>query len=160
MKIPEVIGATLLSIEEARGVDKKILKVSDDWWLRSPGYNDYEAAFVFGEIGNIFDYGSVVVESFGVRPALELSDFTSSDLKVGDQFEFGDYNFTVISNQYALCDDIVGECAFRKDWEAEDANRYETSDVKKFVDDWYEMLKERENGLMVSEKEQELEERE
>lgn len=161
----EITGATLLSTEEAKQLDKEILKASDNWWwLRSPSiYDKYynQAAYVEGDYGNLIDYGlNVSLGDIGVRPALCISNLSSSNLQIGDKFEFGDRNFTVISDKYALCDESIGECAFRKDWEAENANDYEKSDVKKFVDDWFAKVKEHENGLTASEKEQEWEERE
>ena len=40
------------------------------WWLRSPGNNDNNAAFVNGENGNVNENGNNVKKEFGVRPAL------------------------------------------------------------------------------------------
>lgn len=143
----EITGATLLSIEEAKQLDEKILKAPDVWWLRSPGYSDNFAAFVYGGDGDVDDVGYNVADAFGVRPALTISNLESSSLKIGDSITFGDHDFTIISDKYALCNVIVDECVFREDYLADDANDYEASDVKVFVDQWFEMLKERESGL-------------
>ena len=141
----KITGATLLSVEEARQLDKEILKASDNWWwLRSPSiYDKYynQAACVIGGDGCVYDDGLVEI-SVGVRPALCISNLSSSDLKIGDKFTFGDRNFIIISDKYALCDEVIGRCAFRKDWEAKDANSYEASDVKVFVDQWFDRTKE------------------
>ena len=154
----EITGATLLSVEEARQLDEKILKAPDVWWLRSRGDNDRSAACVY-EDGSVIDYGRDVWHSFGVRPALQLSNLEESGLQIGDKFTLhssgtskliGDYNFTVISDKYALCDKIVWRSIFREDWEAweeKDANNYEASDVKKFVDDWFSRIKERKEPI-------------
>lgn len=40
------------------------------WWLRSPGKNENEAAFVNGKNGNVNENGNNVKKEFGVRPAL------------------------------------------------------------------------------------------
>ena len=40
------------------------------WWLRSPGNNDNNAAFVNGKNGNVNENGNNVKKEFGVRPAL------------------------------------------------------------------------------------------
>ncbi len=40
------------------------------WWPRSPGNNDNNAAFVYGDDGNVNDNGNNVKNAFGVRPAL------------------------------------------------------------------------------------------
>ena len=141
-------GITLLSAEEAENLlteEQRKCKYKYDneecwWWLRSPGmYQDYAAGV---------DYdGSVcyrVSNGYGcVRPALKLSTLKSSNLKsieelgVGERFEFGESTFTVISNKYALCDEAIEEMAFREDRKAKDANVYEKSDVKKFLDNWF-----------------------
>ena len=44
----------------------------------------------------------------------------------------------VISDTYALCDESLGRCVFRHDWRAENANIYKASDIKAFIEDWYE----------------------
>ena len=70
---------------------------------------------------------------------MKLSNLESSDLKIGDTITFGDYDFTIISDKYALCDDIIEKYVFRdRKWDAKDSNNYEASEVKEFVNDWYE----------------------
>ena len=132
------------------------------WWLRSPGggggwvrdeflsdgYSPEEIDQMFAAyvnlVGSVRYVGYNVCNDIGcVRPALILSNLKSSNLKsieelgVGEHFEFGGYTFTVISNKYALCDEAIDEMAFREDYEAKDANVYEKSDVKKFLDNWF-----------------------
>ena len=69
----------LLSTEEAREVPENVLMMNIDgamegsWWLRSPGYSSYEAAFVWGDYGRVDYDGGPVYYSFGVRPALQLN---------------------------------------------------------------------------------------
>lgn len=140
IEIPWITGATLLSAEEAKKLDKGILKADKDWWLRSRGFNDNTAACVIGDSGYID--GLFLEYSFGVRPALTISNLETSNLKIGDTITFGNHIFTIISDHYALCNDIIEKCAFRKDWTAINANVYEVSDVKKFVDDWFAKAKE------------------
>ena len=53
--------------------------------------------------------------------------------------------WTMIGDSLALCDDVVGSCAFRKNWKAQDANIYEKSDIKKWLENWAE-----ENGIWRS----------
>jgi len=140
--MPYITGATLLSASEARSLNKEILKADKDWWLGSRGnYVDF-AACVNGDYGFVYANGRIVGISFGVRPALEISDLESSGYKIGESFYFGDHSFTIISDTYALCDDMIGKCAFRKDSEAENANEYEASDIKRYVETWFEKVKE------------------
>jgi len=106
------------------------------WWLRSPGsYSDRAACVDRG--GLVYYIGDRVnYVNDCVRPALILN-LSSSNLQIGDIFEFGEYKFKVISSGYALCEEAIDRCAFRKDWKSKDANVYEKSDIKKFVDNWF-----------------------
>ncbi len=85
--------------------------------------------------------GSDVYHDHGVRPVLLISNLRSLNLKEGDKVEWGDYTWTIISDQYALCDKCIAWLPFREDLEAKDANVYEKSDVKKYLDQWYEDIK-------------------
>lgn len=131
-----VTGATLLTVEEAEQLPKSILNINHPWWLRSPGSDTNNAAYV-DFFGDVYDYGACVdYDDCGVRPALNIN-LESSNLSIGDKFTFGDKEFDVVFKDKALCTDIIGECTFRGNWKAFDANDYEASDVKKFVDAWY-----------------------
>lgn len=75
---------------------------------------------------------------FGVRPALKIN-LDSSNLKIGDKILFQQYRWTVISSDYILCDEVVIQMPFRGDLEADDANDWEASDVKKRLEEWFRM---------------------
>ena len=147
-----VTGITVLSADETlnllsggkRFEYRKCLYKGEPcpWWLRDPGHYENFAAFV-EENGTIREWGrpvngEMLGENTCVRPALTLSNIESSGISEGDTFKFHGYTFTVISNEYALCDEAIANIMFRMDSEAEDANVYEKSDIKKFLDDWYE----------------------
>lgn len=132
-------GITLLSGKEYLEHKDKITAVNEHWWLRSPGYDDHGAAFVYGADGFVNDFG-YVEGAFGVRPALCIGDLTP--LQVGDKFELAKHSWTIISDKYALCDNIIGRSAFQKDDNKKDPNDYETSDVKQYVESWA-----KENGI-------------
>ena len=139
---PDIRGITLLSVEEAESLlTEKERRYSNSWWLRTPGYYRDGACYV-GSNGYVYCYGDGVDgDDVGVRPAL-IINLESSDLKVGDTFKFGDKEFKILSPTIAwMHKDDIGRCAFRKDWEADDANNYEASDVKKFVDEWFKAAK-------------------
>lgn len=143
--------ATLLSTEEAenlltieerkcKGTQEAInngLFVADNgnscYWLRSAGYSDGFACIV-SFVGCVYNYYSVRYPNIGIRPALILN-LQSSNLRVGDGFEFGDYTFKIISNSLALCDVIIDVCPFNQN--KKDGNDYETSCIKKKVDEWF-----------------------
>lgn len=130
----DVIEITLLSVEEAMELDKNVRGIGDSWWLRSPGNRYYRAMFV--DDGNIGVSGLCVDISLGARPALQISDLESSNLRIGDRFVLADEQWIVISKDKALCDRIIGKMHFRKYWEEPDANDYEKSDVKIWLEKW------------------------
>ena len=135
-----ITGATLLSVEEAKQLNGDMLKASDNWWLRSPGDIARIAAFVYGVDGHVNVYGLYVTYAFGVRPALEITNLESSIYQIGDTLSFGDHSFTIISEKYALCDEIIEKRPFCNDYKK--GNDYETSDIKVFVDNWFDRTKE------------------
>ena len=132
----DITGATLLSIEEAEKLPLEMGKYDTWWWLRSPG-TDSNAAYVYYD-GTPRRNGDYVENSDNtVRPALQIENLKSSNLQIGDTFDFGGKAFKIISNNLAFCLTDIGEYCFREDYRAEDSNKYEKSDVKKYVDDWF-----------------------
>ena len=130
--------ATLLSVDEA----KKLLSIKDReypgwWWLRSSGDYQLTAAGVYRD-GSIDSDGINVYYGDGcVRPALRIS-LKSTDYEIGDTFSFGGETFKIISDDLAFCLESIGTYCFRKNWKAPDVSVYGVSDVKKFVDAWFE----------------------
>ena len=131
----DITEITLLSVEEAEKLDEDTRYIGDPWWLRSPGDFDDFAAIV-NPNGVVYADGSYVDSTYGVRPALTISNLQASNLRIGDQFILADEQWTVIGKDKALCDDIVGRAPFRKAWKAPDANDYEKSDVKRWLKKW------------------------
>lgn len=132
----EITGITLLSKEEYEACEEHIAPRNFWWWLRSPSSSsDDIAACVYDEgyVDSIYVYSSRV----GVSPALQICNLESSNLKIGDRFKLKGQTWTVVSEGYALCDDNIGYHCFRENWRASDANVYEKSDVKKFVEEWW-----------------------
>lgn len=142
----DITDVTLLSIEEYEDNEDIIPLVDVDnlYWLRSPGSDRYAAACVCDD-GSADYYGSIVCIGFNaVRPVMRLSESEISGLSAGDKIEMAGYTWTILHGGLALCDAIVGRTAFRKDWQAEDANVYESSDIKKWLENWAT-----ENGIEV-----------
>lgn len=133
----EIEGITLPSIEEVEEVPLELCKYNCDWWLRSKGDCSYYAAYVLND-GTIIDWGMDVDHPKVVRSILRISNLKSSNLQLGNTFKFGGKIFKIISKNLAFCLTDIGMCVFRNGWRAEDANDYEQSDVKKFIDDWFE----------------------
>ena len=127
----KVSGITLLTKEEAKALPEELRVLGTGWWLRSPGNSQYYAAGV-NYYGALYNY-LVHFSPEGVRPALNLE---SSDLKIGDKIEMAGYKWTAISESKVLCDTIVNRICFRENVNTPDANDYEKSDIKKWLEKW------------------------
>lgn len=135
------LSARLLTTKEAETLlSEEDRKYNNWWWLRSPGNLQDYAANVYID-GSVDDFGNYVgFANFCVRPAL-IINLKFSDYTIGDTFTFDDKPFKIISDELAFCLEDIGQCCFRKDDNASDANDYEKSDVKKFVDQWFKEAK-------------------
>ncbi len=139
LKLELIKEATLLSYDEYQENEFNIPLFDDAWWwLRTPGYDSFRAAIV-NFTGYADSYGDLIQYEAGIRPALKLK--STGDFVIGDSAEFNNLPFTIISPEYALCDISIGKSVFRADRDAEDANVYAASDVKKAVDSWFEEYK-------------------
>lgn len=131
---------TLLSRYEFNKCKDNISLVNEWWWLRSPGSYQYFAASIDGcSLENEY----VNIDDGCVRPALKILNQKSTNLKSNDKFYLAGYRWTMISEDIALCNECVGKSAFRFEDEAEDANVWEVSDAKKWLDNWA-----KKNGLV------------
>ena len=133
----DIQGITLLSIEEYKKHKQHIKPASCVWWLRSPGARSECAACVVID-GSVNGRGEYVNSRYAVRPALQVGNLESANLKVGDSFCVFGYEWTVISKGLALCDEALEEHAFCEDWRTRGANGYEKSDVKRFLEEWFD----------------------
>lgn len=131
----QINGITLLSDEEYEAAKKHIKPIYLDWWLRTPGdYSDIYAKDV-GWNNSISHTGAPVFNDEGVRPALKIN-LNDTNLKINDSFEFSDYTWTVISDNYALCDNTLCLMPFKHNAKESNENNYEESDVKEFIESW------------------------
>ena len=138
MKINEV---TLLSIEEYESCKEYIKPLDEWWWLCTLGYNNnFDIVCVAPENRYAaFDFASV-------RPALRVNP-KSTDIVPGKEYQLYGQTWTAISDSLLLCDQGIKQMPFRKDVKAEDANDYEKSDAKRFLDSWA-----KERGILNQEK--------
>lgn len=131
----DITDITLLSTDEYDRAQPYIPEIEQMWWLRSQG--KYEGTVVAVREDGELDYMGFNVNSpyLAVRPALR---FTADPelFPIRTQFRFGLKWWTVIDDGLALCNTCLDKMPFRKDLYAENANIYEASDVKKFLDRW------------------------
>ena len=128
---------TLLSLEEYCLAKNVIPRIHEWYWLRSPSADCSKYAGVAVSFGRGMYYNNVGLIR-GVRPVLRIKNLEFVNLEVGDKFRLSDQLWTVISDNLALCDRPVGSCWFRKNDNAVDANIYERSDIKKWLEIWAE----------------------
>ena len=127
-----ITNVTLLSKEEYEEYKDNIPENGQFWWLRSPGSTATHAAMVHRDnyIVNIN-----VNMSMPVRPILEC-DLDSTGLQIGNKVRLANRNWTVFNGNMFICDTSVGSSVFNPDQNAEDANVYETSEIKTWLDNW------------------------
>ncbi len=146
----EVTEITLLSVEEYEAAKDNIPPLNEYWWLRSPGFYSNIAACVAPD-GGVHDIGDYVnAGSVGVRPALRVNP-QSLNLQIGEKAQYGGHTFTRITEDMLLCDEFICKMTFRKDWQADNANDYEASDVKTFLDKWLEKAQQITDWIPISE---------
>lgn len=128
---------TLLSKEEAETLltQEQRLAPKTCWWLRDQDPYCSYSAFMMSDDG-LSRLTYVHLGNLGILPALRFSEQSSVALEPGDKFSAGGENWTVISDNLAWCDHIIGHGVFREDCRALDANVYKKSDIKKWLETW------------------------
>ena len=80
----EIAGATLLTVEEAEKLPKRLRTYPRWWWLKTRGYLSHNAVIVT-PVGYISKEGVDIAFAKGaVRPALVISNLEKSGLKIQD----------------------------------------------------------------------------
>lgn len=128
----------LLSIEEYKKYENNIPIVKNWWWLRSPGIYQYCAAGVYGD-GSVSYNGSIVHnDDDAVRPALRISNLKSSNLKFvkDDYLIYCGTTWLKIDDGLYIIENDIGCHSFDAN-----SNDYESSEIRKFLLDWYEERK-------------------
>lgn len=126
---------TLLSKEEASVLPAKQRNLGLFWWLRSASIiNNTEYADCVDDEGVLWMRHVGITN--GVAPALRISNLHQFGLNIGDSIEVGGESWVIISSELAWCDHLIGETAFQTDYLAPDANGYERSNAKKWLDQW------------------------
>ena len=136
-----VTDVTLLTEKEAKALPERLRLHHNWWWLRSSVGFCITAACVSID-GSVFGIGRAVDDDdVAIRPALRISGLESSGFHIGDIFEFGGTDFEVVSGDTAFCLGDIGDCCFRKDVISDDVDDFEKSDVRKYIDRWFEQEK-------------------
>ena len=130
----------LLSIEEYEKYRNLIPVIDNYWWLRSPGDHSYSATAV-GEYGSVIMSGNgIEFDDYAVRPALRISNLKSFGVKPGDTLEIFDRDWIVLDKDLVISEEEIGEYLFD-----EESNDYETSEIKRSLENWLREQKEKYN---------------
>lgn len=131
MEIKEV---TLLSAEEYEAYKEYIKPISNWWWLRTPAQYSFGALVVFPISGVDRSGLDVYTGDVSVRPALRVN--LESKLKTGEKVEIAGHAWTAISTELLLCDQEIGKYSFRWNRSVDDANNFQNSDIRKYLNTW------------------------
>jgi len=121
---------TLLTAAEYNAYKHNIPPVRDLFWLKSSDVNP-SVVNVVEESGSV-GICNVCFSTGMIRPVIKVDN----QLSIGDEYNIKGTMFVAISKDMLLCKNKIGYGCFRKNFEAEDANVYEKSDVKNYIDDW------------------------
>ena len=125
----QIKSITLLSAKKARALPMWILANGKWWWLRSPGSNSNDAAFVLID-GSVICIGcDVNLGSGAVRPALTVENLPN--LEIGETVKVLGRIAQYIGNDMVLFAKSIGYHQF----DAEN-NDYEHSEIKAWLEEW------------------------
>jgi hypothetical protein len=138
-------GATLLSeLEASLYLTKQEREYKEMWWLRTKK-GSKKAAMVH-ETGYIGGYCMVDYNGCVVRPAILVD---ADDVADGEILEDANSEYKVIGDYLPededglnfklafIKDKDIGKCAYNYNRDKQKDAKYEDSDVKKYIDDWY-----------------------
>lgn len=124
-----IIGITLLPKFDYYSLSHNIPALDEPWWLKPAESCSNMCAIADGR-----SYVSDAADVFAVRPALIAKAY---NFTVGHEVDYGGKRWTYIGDNYFLCNTAFCKMAFRKDENATDANDYESSDIKAYLDNWF-----------------------
>jgi hypothetical protein len=131
---------TLLTADEAvrykyEGVLRGMM-AAEEWWLRSPGKYEYNAAFVDTD-GLVSVYGNYVDNEFlAIRPALNLSFGVFENVPApGEKFAFAGENWTALEHRggegvFCIAADTVEQRRYDRK-----SNVWESSEVREYLNE-------------------------
>ncbi len=131
----EIIDISLLSASEYRKLKNRIEPLKTDctkrsisdysWWLRTKtSYKECYSTVL--KDGSIYDKNPEWCKR-AVRPVLRIV----TPLNIGEKFEWNNFVWTVISDKYALCDDIISSKPINS--ETNRNHEFTISDLKRFL---------------------------
>lgn len=134
----KITGATIPSVQEVTPYSLDVRAIpANYWWLKSDDFRNVPVACCDRE--GYVDYienNDFLSDIWNVRPVLT---FENSNMQKGDRFVFGCYEFAVYTEGRAICCTDIGASQYTDDYTRSDAMDYESSDIKKFVDKWYDL---------------------
>lgn len=118
---------TLLAKKEYELYRDRIPLFDNWWWLRSPGLYSNYVAYVLC-CGDILNYGGIVGNSYGIRPALKSK---ALNLPIGESFAALGNRRVMIDNGLAISEDVITHRRYDSE-----SNVWETSELKTWLESW------------------------
>lgn len=134
----DIKEVTLLSVEEAvEYLTPRQRNLGVAWWLR-PGASEPPSRYTSSCMSSDGDpeFSEIYNCGVGVSPALKIDNLKDLGLLEGDKFMAGGELWTIISDDLAWCARIIRNECFRVDYQAPDAQSWEKSDVKTYLNNW------------------------
>lgn len=126
-----VKGVTLLDVKTAEETPGEILALTKgNWWLKDEGHTSFDVAYVTDDNRIDYDFAD---QTKGVRPALIIAVKEGERVPLNHEIEYKGRNYTIVSNDRALCNEIISKTYFNDDFGARDMNKYDASVVKKVL---------------------------
>ena len=133
----EIKEITLLTAEEANLIPNEYL-ADVNTWLRTPRNKRLVAVTTprHAEHPKTFYSMRVHCRVMDDHPALKIVQDES--LQIGEQVELFGYTWTKVLPDTLISDTSIGEHCYREDIDAPDANVWEASDLKVWLEQWLE----------------------
>ncbi len=116
LKISE---AKLLSLEEYENLIEKGYRIPEanfSYWISTKDDKKASVNGISGQISEEYCDDDFLLS--GIRPILKMENFSNTNLKIGDCFLYGEKTFTIISEDYAFCNEHIGNmpCKYCKEY--------------------------------------------
>ena len=124
---------TLLTIEDAKRLNRLILASPKWWWLRSPGINQRCVSLVQAN-GDIYHTGVEVNSALGgVRPALKINGIEQLNLNIGDRVCCLNHTWFYVGNDLILFEYLAGVCKYNY---MRNGNEFDGSIIQTLLTHW------------------------
>lgn len=143
----KIKGIRLLTLTEYNILKDLIPEGNAKCWMLDTPSRDENGNAVEDFITQVLPNGKVTAAPVRgkeeVRPVLIMDDIEKAGGKIGESLIFANFEWTIISNTMAICNDFIAVRQFNHNLGPK-SNQYQHSDVKKYLDEWLKSAYEKE----------------